>query len=98
MSESADKYKNLNSLTKDKLLEKALELKGILVQKQSEVDLSHHIINILSKLNTVSEDLRNMKIELSDVKRNNKSLKKKYTILKNMQMNVMNKYSILKNE
>ena len=77
MSESVDKYKNLNSLTKDKLLEKALELKGILIQKQSEVDFSHHLINILTKLDTVSEDLRNLKIELSEVKRNNKSLKNK---------------------
>ena len=77
MSESIEEYKNLTSLNKDKLLEKALELKGILIQKQHEIDLSHHLINVLTKLDAVSEDLRNLKMELSDVKRNNKSLKKK---------------------
>ena len=37
-----DDYKNITSLTKDKLLEKALELKGVLLQKQNEMDLSQH--------------------------------------------------------
>ena len=76
-----DDYKNLTSLTKDKLLEKALEMKGIMIEKQTEIDLSHHIINILSKLEAVTDEITTFKKDLAAVKKENTLLKRRVSDL-----------------
>ena len=81
MNRDMDEYKNLTSLTKDKLLEKALEMKGIMIEKQTEIDLSHHIIKILSKLDEVTEEISTLKQDLSIVKEANILLKRRVSDL-----------------
>ena len=81
MNRDMDDYKNLTSLTKDKLLEKALEMKGIMIEKQTEIDLSHHIIKILSKLDEVTEEITTLKQDLSAVKKANTLLKRRVSDL-----------------
>ena len=81
MNQDMEDYNNLTSLTKPDLLEKALEMKGIMIQKQSEIDLSQHVIKILTKLESVTEELLILKLDLSTVKKENSQLKKRVSEL-----------------
>ena len=81
MNQDMEDYNNLTSLTKPDLLEKALEMKGIMIQKQSEIDLSQHVIKILSKLESVTEELLTLKLDISTVKKENSRLKKRVSEL-----------------
>ena len=70
-------YPNLVTLNKEKLLENALEMRGIIIQSQKENDLSNHIINIMNKMDFISTELLAVKDELKVIKNENKSLKKR---------------------